>query len=520
MRFFLIIILFVSFFFRIFQLSSTPSVLLEKEVLTGLLAKAMVTHDKLLMNNLNQFATYIAPLPVYFTSSFITIFGLNEWSVRMPSAFFGTFTVFLFFSLLNEVKKRTSLFSENEILIATTIYGLSFWHMQISRIDIGTNVGIFFLLLAFYCFIKFLDNEKFILITIPLLILSIYSDYSFFIPSTLLFVFGLYYVAKKRKIKMFSSLLPAIFFLILLLPIVNNIFLYYSKKDDTSVYWDITLEQKATNRIIYSGNTLAAHILHDSTIEKTKLYLSRFTDYIEPRSLFFNWDKNVDSLNPYTGLFSPIELVFLILGLFYISRNRQKLMLCLLLFFILTIFPFTINKSSPNMLITSLFIPLFAVFISKSLNFYMSFLEKNSKMIILPFIIISYIYFLGRFSYMYFLKYPADENIQVKYIQAFSYIETHAKNAGIVYVTDVTFGKNIFLYFLFYEKSHIQSWKTTKITQEISINNKKYIFLTETPKIYSVNTLYIQPTKNSPNEAKLIHQTEGKDDRAISIFTL
>ena len=123
---------------------------------------------------------------------------------------------------------------------------------------------------------------------------------------------------------------------------------------------------------------------------------------------------------------------------------------------------------------------------------------------------------------MYFLVYPQSfVDYTTEYKQAFLYAQNYVIGVKHIVITDKTFSKNAYLYFLFYTKNSSQG----EIQQSDMYPNplekdtkKKYIFIPNSPSRYDLNTLYIEQTKETTPGATILFTTNATEkDNRISI---
>lgn len=90
---------------------------------------------------------------------FFKIFGLNTIGLRLASILAGIFSVFLIYLI------GKKLFNEKIGLISAFILSITPYHLWVSRTGLQESIVILFMLLAFYYFLKSLENKKYILFT-------------------------------------------------------------------------------------------------------------------------------------------------------------------------------------------------------------------------------------------------------------------------------------------------------------------------------------------------------------------
>lgn len=141
---------------------------------------------------------YLSSLGVYFRIPSIYIFGLSDLGVRLPSIVFSLITVYVFYLVSRQFLKYRS-----KAFLAAFIFAISPFFVQLNIFDLGTTLGLLFVLLSTYFFIK--ENIKFFLIASFLAILSSFSTLPFVL------VLLVFYSYQKRKIKSLLVVILAIF---------------------------------------------------------------------------------------------------------------------------------------------------------------------------------------------------------------------------------------------------------------------------------------------------------------------
>ena len=92
----------------------------------------------------HSFADYRSPIIIYSTVPTVALFGLNDWSVRLPSAMFGLITVLGVGILAYKLTKSYQIF-----VLSSLVLGLSPWHIQYSRQAVETSSMLALLVLGF-----------------------------------------------------------------------------------------------------------------------------------------------------------------------------------------------------------------------------------------------------------------------------------------------------------------------------------------------------------------------------------
>ena len=152
-RILFILIMVLAFGLRIFKLGQNPPSLYWDEASLGYNAYSIATslHDEhgefLPLARFIAFGDYKPPGYVYAIVPWSYLFGLNEFSVRLPSMIAGflmvVITYFLTLKLFQKVKMA---------LLSSFILAISPWALQFSRAAFEANLAAFFNLTAVYFF--------------------------------------------------------------------------------------------------------------------------------------------------------------------------------------------------------------------------------------------------------------------------------------------------------------------------------------------------------------------------------
>lgn len=140
---------------------------------------------------------YLSSLGVYSRIPSIYLFGLSGLGVRLPSIVFSLITVYVFYLV-----SRQFLRNNNKALLATFLFAISPFFVQLNIFDLGMTLGLLFILLSVYFFIQ--DNRKFFLITSFLAIMSSFSTLPFVLVSLV------FYFYQKEKTKTLLIIILAI----------------------------------------------------------------------------------------------------------------------------------------------------------------------------------------------------------------------------------------------------------------------------------------------------------------------
>ena len=180
--FWLILILVIATFFRLWQIQTIPPGLYPDEAMNGNNAlEALDTGDFKVFYSENNGRE---GLFINIQAIFLWLFGNKPWVLRLPSVIFGLFTVLGLFLLTRELFKISpqtqisNLTSQNHnlklktflnlqlaknektALLASFLLATSFWHINFSRIGFRAIMAPAFLVWGIYFLIKLLNQTK------------------------------------------------------------------------------------------------------------------------------------------------------------------------------------------------------------------------------------------------------------------------------------------------------------------------------------------------------------------------
>ena len=165
-----------AFIVRFANLSSYPVALNWDEVSHGYTAYSLsqTGHDQWghpwPVFNFRAYGDYPTTLNAYLTIPFITLFGLNEFSVRLPSALLGFFAVLVsYFFGLKIFKSKT------QALLLMFLVTISPWTFFPSRAVFQSTIALFFLLSAVTAFLWAFDHPRFLPLSAFLFGLSLFA---------------------------------------------------------------------------------------------------------------------------------------------------------------------------------------------------------------------------------------------------------------------------------------------------------------------------------------------------------
>ncbi len=356
LRTILLLIIFLAILLRISWLGTIPNSLYTDEIDQGYNAFSILKtgrdeHGSILPISLRSFGDWKPPLPTYLMIPFISILGLTEDAVRLPSIVLGIFSLVLAYRLV------LSLFPGRNYKLAlfcSFFLAISPWHILQSRAAMLVMIALFFYLSGIYFFTKALQKNTLFILSFLSFSFSVYSYYGLrlIVPFTIIFLFLFY----RKNINFLSRSLVfgATTGLVILLPLVINFFqkpdVVFGRVKTVSIFYDQGIKLRKWELITQDGlaDTLLTQFFHNNYFLYTRDIIRRFLSHFDGRYLFLQGD-TVDPFRiPSMGIFYFADSLFMIIGAYklYITKSPTKYFL--LFWLIIAIVPASLTFITPS----------------------------------------------------------------------------------------------------------------------------------------------------------------------------
>lgn len=123
--------------------------------------------------SLRSFGDFKLPLYTYVVIPSVAIFGLNEFSTRLPNALFGTFAVLATYLMVGVLFKNKKL-----QLLSATLLAVSPWHVPLSRGAFEANITTLLIPLGIWAFYKGIEKPKIMPLAVLVFGLNMFSYHS------------------------------------------------------------------------------------------------------------------------------------------------------------------------------------------------------------------------------------------------------------------------------------------------------------------------------------------------------
>ncbi|HUD45096.1 MAG TPA: glycosyltransferase family 39 protein [Patescibacteria group bacterium] len=448
-------------FLRFYQLGKTPDSLDWDEAAWGYNAYSILHTGKdeygvSFPISFKSFGDYKQPVYIYSEVLPIAIFGLNAFSTRFPSAFYGSLsTIFVFllvFELLYKTKNRDRI-----ALAGALIFAISPWSIQFSRVAFEATLGVFFVLVGLYLLllgIRKKSNIAFV-ISIVSFALSAYSYHSekIFMPLFIIVLFLLFH-----KYFLQRKVLTA--FLLILIFLTNSLWLFNSTTTARGASVLFTSQQtqllkNSANAIIYDHqhNDKLGVLLNNRRIVYANTFILNYLKHWDPNWLFITGDLQRHHA-PGMGLLYLISLPFILFGLFVSFRDKFENRYILLIWFLLSPIASAIAIDAPNAERSLIMLPPLVIWEAVGFMTFLNWSISKNLMIVkrflLIFVIIAYIFNFGYYLQQYFAhtNYDTQQYWQYGYQQAAEFAATQT-NKNVYFDNSIEQG---YIFYLFYNK--------------------------------------------------------------------
>lgn len=425
----LLAIFLLAFGLRFYKLGSIPPALDWDETSIGYNSYAISQtgndeYGNFLPISIRSFNDYKASVYSYLSVLPIILFGLNEFSVRFVSAFFGSLTVILAYFLFHKILSLDERIKagENIALVAAFFLAICPWHLQFSRAAFEANLSLFFFMLATLIFLYRKQN----VFLLPLafffwgVTLFTYHSAKIVVP---LFVLSLFIFNRREILKEKISLIlsiPVVFFF-------GGLLFYSTKIGGQARFFSTSIFSQTNNFFGYLSQIIANYLAH-----------------FDINFLFITGDLQARHHAPGIGQLYWFDLFFIIIGLVILVKKKFKANYLIFSWILLAPLASSLTLDVPNAVRDILAIPVFCLV--SAIGFYYLFGKKLGKMLII-------IVFLGLVYYLhqYFIHGPLEtsQSWQYGYKEIVRYYNENKENYDQVLVTNHY--DQPYIYFLFYQ---------------------------------------------------------------------
>lgn len=459
---------------------------------------------------LESFGDFKPPLYAYLGIIPVKFIGLNEFSTRFPSAFFGTLSVLLTYFFVKEIfgKEKISL-----ALFSAFLLAISPWHIMLSRAAFEANVAHFFVLLGLVLFFKGIARSSWLLIISAVsFVASLYTFNSarIVVPLLVVFLFVKFYkeLFARWRITLFSGIIGFVLFLPLLLFL--NTPQAKLRFEEVNIFSDISTVHRINQEVENDNNSVLSKIIHNRRFTYGVEYLRHYFDNLTPQFLFVKGDGNPKFSIQDVGQMYIWEIPFLVIGILVLFKRREQHWWVIPLILTVGIIPAGFARETPHALRIENALPAFQILTAIGVLYIMSIIPKRSKRIFTGIIVAAVGMGVIYFGHNYFTHYSRiySQEWQYGYEEAVKYVEQVRPEYSNIYVTEAL-GRP-YIYFLFYMNyDPVAFRKEAGVYREVLgfVHVNKFsniIFSKDMSSINETDSLYIATPGEIPDDAKIL----------------
>jgi len=471
-RYFLLIAIFLlAVLLRFWNLGGNPPSLTWDEAAWGYNAYSLGTDGRdefgrfLPYDYLESFGDFKPPVYAYLDIIPIKIFGLNEFAVRFPSAFFGALTVLVTYFLTKRIfwnSKSKKLYA----LLSALFLTISPWHIMLSRAAFEANVATFFIVSGIWLFLVAVQGKKWvILLSFFSFVLSIYTFNTARIVSPILLIFlSLIFFRALWKIK-YQFAVAAVFGIVLMLPVTR--FLVSPQASlrfkEVNIFSDIEVIERTNQEIENDKNVMWSRILHNRRLAYAVEYVKHYLDNVNPSFLFIKGDGNPKFSTQDVGQMYLWELPFFIGGILLLFRKREGNWWIVPLWLLIGIVPAATARETPHALRIETTLPTFQILVAY--GFFQAVSSIKKKYLILAtlylLLFVNFIYYL----HGYYAHYPREYSgeWQYGYRESIEYVKSVQDKYDEIRITSAM-GRP-YIYYAFFTKTDPEDFRKTAIVK-------------------------------------------------------
>lgn len=534
----LVVIFLLAGFLRFYGISSNPPALTWDEVSWGYNAFSLGIdgrdeHGRFLpYDYLEAFGDFKPPVYAYLTIFPVKIFGLNEFAVRFPSAFFGTITtVITFFMVRRLFASKDEKWKNTIALLSSFFITISPWHINLSRAAFEANVATFFLVTGVWLFLAGIQEKKWLLpISALSFVLSMYTFNTTRIVAPLLVLILALGFYKELLLRKKETIISFFIGFLILLPIVGFLFSQNARLrfQEVNIFTDIAIIERVNKEVENDHGAWWSKIVHNRRFAYSVEYLNHYFDNFTPSFLFIKGDGNPKFSTQDVGQFYLWDIPFIFLGIFLLLKKRDGFWWIIPLWIIIGIIPAATARETPHALRIETTLPTFQIITAYAVTEFLRVISNISVrgryllvVVLFLFLIFNFLYYLHE----YYSFYPKDYSgeWQYGYKESIKYVAKVEHRYDRVIVTNIL-GRP-YAYYLFYLKFDPREFR-----KNVKINHDPYGFVTIEGfgkykfgqdlgilRLGSKNALFISPPTGIPKKAKILKTFRRLDGTKVLV---
>ncbi len=406
------------------------------------------------ITNFRAYGDYPLPLNLYLTIPFIATLRLSVFSIRLPHAILGTFTIVAVYFLAHGLTKNKKL-----SLVAAFFAAIDPWLLFPSRAVFQSNLSVFFLTAGMALFFNREKNKWLMPISLLFLGLTLFSYHStrIFTPLLLVVIIFIYWKELFERLKQHKTqFVISVLFVVLFFGSLPFVLLNPASRARSSVVFII--DQGAVNQIENLRNNSTSpfrKIIYNKVTYFGEKFVGNYLVYFSPKFLFLNGGTQYQFSVPNQGLLYLISSPFFYLGIIVLILKafKNKEYRLILFWLILSPIPAAITQDQSAVIRATTMLPIPEMLIA--IGFY-EVVRRFSKYEILltSIFVVTLLFSLENYLNIYAKEYRKDYSWswQYGYDQAVDYTKQNYNNYDQI-ITTKAYGEphEYFLFFMKYD---------------------------------------------------------------------
>lgn len=463
-----ILIILLGLLLRIYDVGVNPPSLYWDEASLGYNAYTIATslrdeHGEFLpLARFSAFGDYKPPGYIYAIVPFLALFGVNEFSVRLPSILAGTGMVILTYFLVRELLRFRKI-----ALLASFFLAVSPWSIQLSRAAFEANLAAFFNLAGIYFFLLGMKKVKVFPLSILFFVFSFYTFNANRIIAPILFF--ILFLLKFHTIRhhMRVILISCLFGFLLLIPSVSYLQSYESKLrfQEVTILTNPAPTILSNQRITVDGGSIFSKFIHNRRLLYFEEFLKHYTDNFQGRFLFTRGDANLRLSSQDMGELYPWDLLLFIMGIYGLITRFRTVSFFFILWILIVPIPAALARETPHALRIVSLLPVYQIIAAVGLALILAKRKPVTKKIVSALCVVLFIVQLFYFLHGYFIHYPSIYSgaWQYGYKEMVEYVTRREGQYDNIFITDAL-GRP-YIYFAFYNKIPVDEFLQGRIAQ-------------------------------------------------------
>jgi len=420
---------------------------------------------------LESFGDYKPPMYAYLTVIPVWLFGVNEFSTRFASAFFGVLTVLLTYALTRELFPRST---RSLGLVAMGIMAVSPWHIMLSRAAFEANVATFFIVCGMWTLVRWSNTQQWFLLihTAVCWALSFYTFNSARIVSVLLAIASALIFWRTVRSNWKQCILASVVGFVLVAPLVPFLLSPQAslRFNEVNIFSNPEIIETANQKIANDDGAWYSTILNNRRVAYAMEYLTHYFDHFTPRFLFISGDTNPKFSIQDVGQLYLIELPFLIVGMLVLIRQREgRAWLLLPVWCLIAVIPAAVARETPHALRIAGMLPVLQILVACGIVYSCMYLRKSKALFLYTagIVIVAVLYgvSVSYFGYKLFRQYPYlyAKEWQTGYKEAITYVREHEANVDEIVIENYLGRPQI--YTAFYRPFSVSDFRSQSVVE-------------------------------------------------------